>query len=135
MAGVWLAPALLVAMAAGEATGAPYQCRVQTAPGSTRELVIDARSSRAARALAEEAMGQPRVAADVSCAAMRTPATPRTAASAPRPGGEPQSHRWRGQAVAGQELRPGETPKECIARLRIPADDRLTRLCLPAAGP
>lgn len=133
--GPWLA--LLVAMAAGDTTAAPYKCRVQTAPGSTRELVVDARSTRAAQALAGDAMGlRARVAADISCAAVRIPAPPRSDASAMRPVDiEPRSHRWRGNGVAGQELLPGETPQQCIARLRIPADERLTRLCRPGSVP
>ena len=127
------------ALAAAEAHAAPvaakykYRCAV-----GARQFTAEGRSVQEAKALVRAAVGAGAPGASrISCQALRARPAPvdsaRASAAQPADGGEAgQSHRWRGRAVPGQELLPGETPQECIARLHIPRDHKLEALCRPA---
>lgn len=136
VAGAWLAPALLgTAVTLAVPPPAKYKCAV-----GARQLIVAGRSLEEAKAAARSALpARAPGASRISCAVMRMRPAQAASMQAPAPQAEDaveprQSHRWRGHPVPAQELLPGETPEECIARLHIPADDKLEALCRPAAA-
>lgn len=134
LAGAWLAAALATpeALAAPVAAKSTYKCAA-----GARQFIVAARSVQEAKAAARSVAAGAPGASRISCAALRS--RPAQVASVQPPDAQPadarearQSHRWRGHPVPGQELLPGETPEECIARLHVPRDDKLEALCRPA---
>lgn len=137
LAGACAASTLVTAeaLAAPAASKYRYKCAV-----GARQLIVEGRSVQEAKAVVRTAVGAGAPDANrISCKALRS--RPAQVASVQPSAAQPAdadeaglSHRWRGHAVAGQELLNGETPEGCIARLHIPRDDKLEALCRPAAA-
>lgn len=137
VAGACVASALVTAEALAAPATAKYKYRCAV---GGRQVIVEGRSVQEAKAAVRTAVGAEAPGTSrISCQALRS----RTAqvgsvqASAAQPADADEagrSHRWRGHAVPGQELLPGETPEGCIARLHIPRDHKLEALCRPAAS-